>query len=372
MRRWFVVILASLGWLAGSLCCARSNDYNNPTNWLCRPGKTDACSGVLTATVIEAGGGRSERTYRPDPEAPIDCFYVYPTVSREPAGNSDMTIGEEEARAAQNQFARFGSACRLYAPMYRQITLAGLRARLHGDQGVTKPEINPALAYGDVLDAWKEYLAHDNHGRGVVLIGHSQGARILSHLIATEIDGKPEQSLLVSAILLGTDIQVPKGHVVGGTFHHIPLCQTEKQTGCVVAYSSYLATPPPGSNARFGISRDGSVDACVNPGVLTDDGSLSAELPAVGDVKRIFGTTFIENPGMFSAKCVTTQDRSYLAVSIGEGAGSTRVTQDLTAMQESLPGWGLHILDVNLALGNLVEFVGVQGKKWIASQSGSR
>ena len=110
----------------------------------------------------------------------------------------------------------------------------------------------------------------------------------------------------------------------------------------------------------------------MNPGALTDNGTLDAELPAVGDLKRIFGTTFIENPGMFSAKCVVTENHSYLAVSIGEGAGSTRVSQDLTAMQESLPGWGLHILDVNLALGNLVDLVGVQGKKWVAPQSDSR
>jgi hypothetical protein len=362
MKRAFVLLLATLGWLGGSTCHAQKNDYSDANNWLCRPGRADACSGVLTATVIQADGSRSERTYKPDPNAPVDCFYVYPTVSRERTGNSDMALGDEEEHAAQNQFARFGEACRTYAPLYRQITLAGLRGQAH---------INPALAYGDVLDAWKSYLRHDNDGRGVVLIGHSQGARILKHLIATEIDGKPEQAKLVSAILLGTDIEVPKGRMVGDTFRNIALCERKEQTGCVIAYSSFLSTMPPDANAEFGISHGNAVYACVNPGNLTDEGKLEAELPAVGDVKQMFGTTFVENPGMFSAKCVEEGNRSYLAISIGEGAGSRRVEEHFMAIQQSLPGWGLHILDVNLALGNLVDLVREQGKEWIAVQKDS-
>lgn len=363
MKRAVVFFLATLCWLAASLCYAQKNDYGNPKNWLCRPGRTDACSGALTATVIQADGTRSERTYKPDPNAQIDCFYVYPTVSREPTGNSDMALGDEEERAAQNQFALFGAACRLYAPLYRQITLAGLHGQAH---------INPALAYGDVLDAWKSYLAHDNDGRGVVLIGHSQGARILKNLIATAIDGKPEQAKLVSAILLGADIDVPKGKTVGKTFRSIPLCERKEQTGCFVAYSSFLAAAPPGEHAEFGVSHGDSVYDCVNPGMLTDEGKLDAELPAVGEVKEMLGTTFVENPGMFSAKCVASGDLSYLAISIGDGAGSRRVKESFTAIQQSLPGWGLHILDVNLALGNLVDLVRAQGKEWIAAQKDSR
>ena len=53
------------------------------------------------------------------------------------------------------------------------------------------PAASRALAYDDVRDAWNEYLAHDNHGRGVVLIGHSQGTRVLIQLVKEEIDGKP-------------------------------------------------------------------------------------------------------------------------------------------------------------------------------------
>lgn len=362
--RNFLFLLATLAAICLPASSAVPNDYGKPENWLCRPGRTDACSGVLSATVIAADGSRSERTYKADANAPIDCFYVYPTVSREPAPNSDMTAGPEEEHAAKMQFARFGEVCRLYAPLYRQVTLAGLRSDFQGDKGAS----SSALAYRDVVAAWHSYLARDNHGRGVVLIGHSQGAGLLKHLVAEEIDGKPEQAKLVSAILIGTDIQAPKGRAVGGDFQHVPLCESKEQTGCDVAYSSYLASEPPGANAVFGRNAgEGSVDACVNPARLTDNDTLDAELPAVGEVARMFGTTFMENSGLLSAKCMEAAGHSYLAISVGEGAGSRAVGAALMHVQANRPGWGLHALDVNLALGNLVELVRSQAKKWTAS-----
>jgi Protein of unknown function (DUF3089) len=42
-------------------------------------------------------------------------------------------------------------------------------------------------------------------------------------------------------------VTVPVGKTVGGDFANIPACQTATQTGCVVAYSSFDATPPAGA-----------------------------------------------------------------------------------------------------------------------------
>ena len=100
--------------------------------------------------------------------------------------------------------------------MYRQITEPRPRRRpsLHA---------SPSLAYGDVLAAWRDYLAHYNHGRGVVLIGHSQGAYVLKHLVTTVIDRSAAQRrLLVSAILLGG--QVHAANTAGGhrRLPHVP------------------------------------------------------------------------------------------------------------------------------------------------------
>ncbi len=336
-------------------------DYSASSSWLCRPGRSDACSAPLTSTVIApATGELSRRSYAPDPSAPIDCFYVYPTVSQEPTPNADMSLGPEEQRVATAQFARFGAKCRTFAPLYRQTTV--------GTIGGHVPGADRALAYGDVLAAWRSYLAHDNGGRGVVLVGHSQGSNLLARLIAEEIDGKPVQSRLVSAIIPGASVQVPIGQDVGGSFRHVPLCGKADQTGCVIAYSSYLATDPPGPDAYFGKANGpGLADACVNPGALIDDGVLDAELPTVGEVAKLLGTTFAENPGLISAACTTAGDRTYLAVSIkATGAGGAGLARALTALDGRAPRWGLHAIDVNLTLGDLVEIVGRQGRAWTA------
>ena len=232
MLRSDVVLLALLGSAlsAQSPVAAPKNDYAVGSNWLCRPGRSDACTTDLTTTVIAANGALNRESWKSNPDAPIDCFYVYPTVSRDTTPNSDMIPGPEEVNVVLNQFARFGSECRTYAPMYRQFTLKALGMMMTG--AVTAADRR--LGYNDVRDAWNYYLEHDNKGRGVVLIGHSQGSGVLVQLIRSEIDGKPAQARIVSALLMGTSLPVPIGKDVGGGFQNIPLCHSATQTGCVI------------------------------------------------------------------------------------------------------------------------------------------
>ena len=92
----------------------------------------------------------------------------------------------------------------------------------------------------------------DLFGRGFVLLGHSQGAGMITRLIQDEIDDEPLLSgRLVAAYVLGSSLQVPDGEVVGGDFANVPLCEAEDQTGCVVTYSSYRAEAPPPAGGRW-------------------------------------------------------------------------------------------------------------------------
>src|SRR6185437_14492850 len=115
-------------------------------------------------------------------------FFVYPTVSFDPGYQSDFVPGNEEINDIREQFARFGAACRQFAPMYRQGTLTALRAPAGGPAPVGDKPPPGVGGYNDVVDAWNYYLAHENKGRGVVLIGHSQGAAMIARLLANEID----------------------------------------------------------------------------------------------------------------------------------------------------------------------------------------
>src|SRR5262249_36091382 len=92
----------------------------------------------------------------------------------------------------------------------------------------------------DVENALADYLKHDNHGRGFVLIGHSQGSGVLRTVIAQKIDSKPSiRKLMLSAILLGGNVLVKGNTGTGGDFKHIPACRRPNQLGCVIAFSTF-------------------------------------------------------------------------------------------------------------------------------------
>jgi Protein of unknown function (DUF3089) len=352
--------------------------YSVDSHWLCRPGRDDPCTQALASTAQVDG---ATQPLRSDPAAPIDCFYVYPTISYDTTANSDLVAGPEEKRVAQHQLAPFGSACRLFAPMYRQVTLAALRSRFMG----TPMQADSAMAYADVRDAWQHYLANDNKGRGVVLIGHSQGARMLADLIAREIDGKPVQRQIVSALLLGTNIAVPKSQDVGGAFKNVPLCRSASQTGCVIAYTSFRTDSPPPADTLFGRIGPGAVGgtdpavfrvACTNPAALAGGrGTLQPWLPvrenllgqpttagAWGARTGAMSTPFLLAAEL-TAECVEVGGASYLAVDL-----PVDVPGEVSSSGQVLRNWGLHLIDANLAMGNLVQIVRQQSLSFAATR----
>jgi hypothetical protein len=361
------------------------NDYGDEANWLCWPGRDDACASDLTTTVVKADGSTSIESFKADPDAPIDCFYVYPTVSREHAVVSDMAVGPEERNVVVQQAARLRAKCRLFAPMYRQFTLAALQAFMTHQPapGPVPPRLT--IGYDDVVDAWNYYLAHENHGRGVVLVGHSQGSGVLTELIAKQIDGKPAQARMISALLMGTPLVVPAGGDVGGDFKTVPLCHSASQLGCVIAYSSFRETSPPPDNAIFGRPRDpkavGMEAACVNPASLGGGSgeaksyfgaaiAVAGPTPPFPWVKgKTIATPFVSVPGLITAACVHTGPFNYVAVHINADPTSPRTSEipgDIVIGGMILKDWGLHLIDANLFMGNLVDVVGEESKAWQA------
>ncbi|MBM4184241.1 MAG: DUF3089 domain-containing protein [Gemmatimonadetes bacterium] len=330
-----------------------------------------------STTVVRADGTMSREEWRAAPNAPIDCFYAYPTVSTDPGMNSDMTPNEAELRVVHQQLARFASVCRVYAPSYRQVTLAGLRERRAG--GATN--LSQGLAYDDVRSAFHHYLEDDNAGRGFVLIGHSQGSYVLTSLVAQEIDGKPLQDRMVSALLLGATVPVARGQVVGGAFQRVPLCCSTTQTGCVVAYSAFRSTAPPPGGTLFGRVADPSMAAaCTNPAALEGgSGELHAYLSGPGftivsgrgggsawtSSSAQVTTPFVSVPGLLTARCTSNEFATYLEITVHGDPADPRVDDirgDLT------PPWGLHLVDANLAMGNLVDLVRTQSASWRSSR----
>jgi DUF3089 family protein len=350
-------------------------DYAADASWLCRPGRQDACARPLPTVALNANGYGSVGQVVAAQDPPIDCFYVYPTVSRDRELNSDLDPGPEELGTTYVQFARFASICRPFAPLYRQVTLAALPRAVAGDRllGPT------ALAYGDVLAAWRHYLRHDNRGRPFVLIGHSQGTIHLVKLLAEEIEGSEAAARMLSALLIGYNVEVPEGQVVGGTFRRTPLCTRVGQTGCVVTYVSFRSTSPPPAGALFArASGPGMTIACTNPAGL---GGGSAPLdsywfarPSQFGGRDIAWSTqgapaapFVRTEGLVSAACVHQGPLGYLAVTVNADPNDARTDEipgDVFILGQLQPGWGLHLGDVNMAMGDLMRVVEAQRDAW--------
>jgi hypothetical protein len=350
--------------LAAALLAVPST-ASGATKWLCKPGTSpNPCTSSLTATVITAGGAkRSERAAIDTNAAKYDCFYVYPTVSSQPTDNANLNVDPEQTAIAQYQASRFSETCRMYAPVYRQLTLAAIgKPREPG--GATEQ-----TAYTDVQNAWREYLRKHNKGRGVVLIGHSQGSFMLRELIKREIDDKPAvRKRLISALLIGGNVEVKRGSDRGGDFDHVPLCHNNRQRGCVIAYSMYDTTPPADANFAVASSPNRQI-ACTNPAALDGGtgtldaysrtapfpGTLGIAVNSSMDPVKGVSTPWVAFPGRSVAQCKTQGKLTWLQV-------TPRPNDPRPVFHARIgAGWGLHLGDMNLALGQLTELVGFQG-----------
>ena len=367
-RRWLLAVVLAIGTLAALPGPAASAK----TVWLCKPGKADnPCDVSLSTTRLSPTGERLGVDRIRKPRRPrFDCFYVYPTVSDQKTAVANFAIDPELRSIALYQAARYTSDCRVFAPVYRQVTLAGIL-------GAASP--TPAQrerSYTDVRAAWRDYLRNHNRGRGVVLIGHSQGSIVLRRLVMEEIDRKPRaRKRLISALLLGWNTLVKKGSDRGGDFKKIPACRSRTQFGCVVAFSTFNEQPP--ANAIFGrTSEPGREVLCTNPAALGGGSAklnaiqptepfapgttIAAALGLLGVPSPPVSTAWYSYPGAYRGRCSSAGGANVLLISSLGGAPVFRPSPD--------PSWGLHLVDANIALGDLVTLVRVQARHWLRAR----
>jgi hypothetical protein len=340
------------------------------TVWLCRPGLAhDPCTASLETTVVNGTGSKRVADFEPASHPAIDCFYVYPLVSLQTTPNTTLRIDPQETAIAELEASPFSRVCRVFAPMYQQVTFSSVSSQ--------QAQQAQQVAYDSVLAAWRDYLAHYNDGRGVVLIGHSEGADELDQLISGQIDNDASvRRLLVSAILTGGNLTV--GADGTGPFSEIGVCRSASQTGCVVAYNAFFQPPP--SDALFGrpdppvLNGIAQQEVCTNPAALAGGtGTLVSAYRVQLPTQEVAGsategileyypavsTPWIQLDDQYSASCVKSDGANVLMVTqIHDGSL-------LTAVPDS--AWGLHVDDPNLALGNLVDLVQSEAAAYISA-----
>ncbi len=238
-------------------------DYSNLYYWAASPHKQDMSDSIPDFLKAE------ERT------EDADVLFIHPTTYINPEENVSLTdpdfnrkeffesvkylpwnadlrdnhINERtDTRVIFNQATVFNGSCRIYAPRYRQ---ANIKAFI-------VPQSEPAhkafeLAYRDIKAAFEYYLKYENKGRPIIIAGHSQGTLHAIHLLQDYFDGKPLQSQLVCAYLVGHQI-------AKNAFKTIRLSTTLNDIGGFVGWRSYKKGELPDA-----IAKERGNSQCINP-----------------------------------------------------------------------------------------------------------
>jgi hypothetical protein len=174
---------------------------------------------------------------------------------------------------------------------------------------------------------------------------------------------------MIAALLIGGSFSVPPGTTVGGTLGETPLCESDDEIGCVIAYRTYAADLPPAAGNQAP-DIPGNDVACTHPAALGGGparftGAMfptfthqAAVFPAI-DPGIAVDTPFVLYRDFFSAECIADGDGlGFLAVSVDAGPDDMRTNPIDFANPLFNPSFlGLHVLDYDFAMQDLLDQV---------------
>ena len=315
--------------------------YAASAMWLARPGNT-----VGDPTTWLPSG------VAPGPPLQAAVFYVHPTTYYDRttwnAALDNPVTATPTAAFARIQATAFNAAAQMWAPRYRQATFGALLTSAPAGQKAL------AAAYGDVLAAFDQFLAEADPSLPIVIVGHSQGALHVMHLLKDRVAGTALARRIAAVYVPGWPVSIAHDLPAMG----LPACTAPEQSGCVLSWMSYAEPAEPsdmlGAYARLpgldGQSRKGSAILCTNP--LT--GGTGGSAPASANLGTLLpemsptGGGLI--PGMVPARC---SPQGLLLIGPGPQLGP-----------DVLPGNNYHIYDIALFWANVRRDVARRVSHW--------
>ncbi len=202
----------------------KAPDYTQLQYWIAHPDQEDL------ADVVPGKG----QLMQYQESAEVDVFFIYPTIYTGKQDPENPWFADVDDEKLNNRIANstikyqatiFNSAGKVYAPLYRQAHLSAYYADL-------KLKVEALeYAYLDVKKAFEYYLKNWNNGRPIIIASHSQGTTHGVKLLKEFFDGKPLMDQLVAAYLVGMPLR-------RDTFGKIPICESEKETGCWLSWNT--------------------------------------------------------------------------------------------------------------------------------------
>ncbi len=259
----------------------------------------------------------------------VAVFFVHPT-SYFGKDNWNQPLSDDDAnwivdhRVLRHQASVFNSCCDIFAPRYRQATFFSFMDQ-NGDG-----EKALALAYGDVVAAFRRFVEVIGSDQPFVVAGHSQGSRHAAKLVAEHIAHSNLRARMVAAYLVGFSVSDSQ---LGG----VPVCTSAEQTGCALGWNVMDGA---GEGAFGGV--DGLI--CTNPLNWRADTSYAAH-----ELNR--GAIGFANYGP------AEPDEDYRAMSVEVGVADAQCQEDgqlavMDLRSASFParmfGNSMHVYDYSL------------------------
>ncbi len=345
---FFLVVIAACSTSRSEHPRTSSEPYSEPAWWVCRPDlPSDTCRGDLSTTEITATGAHLVQAHHPAQDSELDCFYIYPTVdlSLLPGNHVDFSDLSKIRAAAAAQIARFSEVCNVYAPLYRQATIATYFS--------TKSDQHQffEVAYSDIAAAFAVYRAQFAKHHRLVIIGHSQGSQMAARLLHDVIETDPALlARLLVAMPIGFTVDVPDEQTTGGTFRSLAACTKPEQTGCLISYLSIADGDKP--NKLTNNVPEHHHAMCVNPAIAS---TLHESVFPTSGMKGIT-TPYVAVRDFYTAHCtLDPKGRNYLAIAEVGVPGDQR--PHLLDLAKSMGGLGLHKYDLQSTQGDLIELI---------------
>ncbi len=319
-----------------------ANAYADSAMWLSRPGMPNEPARWQPPSVPAAEAGVPA----------FAVFFVHPTSYLESAQwNAPLDDPQSQDRARlflRGMASPFAGAEQIWAPRYRQATFGAFLT--------DKPEAGRAidLAYGDVAQAFEQFLREVGPDTPVVLAGHSQGAAHVVRLLRERVAGTPLQGRIAAVYAIGWPISLAHDLPALG----LPGCERPDQGGCIVSWSSFAEPAEPESWLEVyrqspgfdGQPRGASPVLCVNPitGVAGGSAPAEANLGTLKPDTDLSSGTLVA--GAVPAQC--------------DARGLLLIGDPPELGPYVLPGNNYHVYDVPLFWANLRQDVGRRVTAW--------
>ena len=357
-------------------CLAAAGVASARTVWLCKPGqRPDPCS-VSLATTVFSPTLHKLRVIHParDAKPAIDCFYVYPTVTdQKTPQRRPATSTPRSARSRSTRRRATRSDCRVFAPMYRQVTLHGATR-----QRASSPRQRDDRRTATCVAAWRDVPAQvqprprlraDRPLAGLVraAAAHRQGDRCQARRAQAARVGDPARRQRDRSARQGRRRRLPAhpGVPLGdpARLRHRLLdlrrsrrrptaCSGARRHGprrCSAPTRPRSAAAPPRSTRL--------PDRAVRAGHAHRRRHQPARRPAAA----------ASTPWVSSRPAPTARAARRPAAPVCcrsppcDGAPTPTPVPD--------PTWGLHLVDANIALGNLISVVHTEANAYAARPS---